>query len=789
MATVSGPPSDCDRDREPRKSENRVWSCILSALAANSLVPGSGLQCITFQFVAFFRSRSRSRTRSKSAQTLDRDAPRKAESKESNHSRQSSLQHTPTYVEGDLSTPPTAYRKNSLRSQSRPISSTTTATHSTLGPLPSDTQRSKGYTRYSHQGGHFGSQRSNQSDIPESCESHSHPSSRPETPASARRKRGLQALFGIGLSRTSTANSSTEASTPSKRDVSNSSNSSRRRSFILRQQSPKDSEEKDKTSPKSHIVPSNPLPLSASRRLSSGSTPHANGHGMIPHDSAVDLREHGTMRSPEKSRKHHSVSNHTHLTDESEERHRMKVSSRLHSRSDHQPTSPAKEGRQHKSPQHHLVPPIPPSSPGPRRDQVPPPSIPRIIQTPPTPQRPGNAPQPDERSKGKDAVRYVRDDHDQSSPSTRNTWMKDLFGDKLKAANNGHETAAPYSSSSTVASPPKNMGGSSRRVKHGSFDFERPVSSTCATFDKSDVTVNRGGQLAASGLERTGSSSSSHVGTSRTRHNRSTPPRGASTLSPGGARHTGAENSVTSTSTTSVNTRSTGKGTGTTASPGTTKGKSSSWGRAAGRRTQRTSHGAFAFEPAVSMPNSPTQPLTQLRAPTPVSSPSSLKSEYGAIPTPDEMSSPRYPDYSSPHRRQGRNEESSPSDANGRGRPQNKRHGRSLDLGLGFSWAPTKVKHEAIMPGLSLAKQRKSSTPGEDVSKVFERVLSEGGFASFKKCELYFLQVDVLLNAQIRCPQFRCPCHTTRRSFRSYSTHRQAARQRWRGRQGTATLA
>ncbi|EIW82076.1 hypothetical protein CONPUDRAFT_89523 [Coniophora puteana RWD-64-598 SS2] len=697
MATVSNHTSDRDGDREPRKSENR--------------------------FVAFFRSRSRSRTRPKSAQASERESPRTADSKENTHLRHSSLQqHTPTCVEGDLSNPPTSYHKNSIRSQSRPISSTTTATHSTLGPLPSDTQRGKGYARYSHQGGQFGSQRSNQSDIPESCESHSHPSSRPETPASARKKRGLQALFGIGLSRTSTANSSTEVSTPSKRDVSSSSNSSRRRSFILRQQSQKDSEDKDKLSPKSHIVPSSPLPLSASRRLSSGSTPHGNGHGTIPHDSAVDLRENGTIRHPDKNRKHHSISNYAQLKDESDERHRMKADSQLQSRSDHQPTSAAKEGRQRRSPPHHLVPPIPPS------DQVVSPSIPKIIQTPPTPRRPGNSSHLDERRKGKDIVKYVGDDPDQLSSPGRNTWIKDLFGDRLKAGNN----AAAYSSSSTVVGPPKNMGGCSRRAQHGSFDFERPVSGTSATFNKGDATAARGRHVAADGLERTSSSSSSHAGTSRTRHNRSTPPRGAPTLSPGHARYTGGENSAPSMSTTSVNTKSTGKGVNATGSSNTTKGKSSSWGRAAGRRAQRTSHGAFAFEPAVSMPNSPTQPHTQLRVPTPASSPSSLKSDFGVIPTPDEMSPPYYHANPSPHRREGHNEDPSPYAANARGRSQNKRHGRSLDLGLGLSWAPTKVRQEAIMPGLSMAKQRNGSAPGEDVSKVFKRVLSESGFASFK---------------------------------------------------------
>ncbi|KAI6130343.1 hypothetical protein EDD16DRAFT_1700848 [Pisolithus croceorrhizus] len=47
--------------------------------------------------------------------------------------------------------------------------------------------------------------------------------------------------------------------------------------------------------------------------------------------------------------------------------------------------------------------------------------------------------------------------------------------------------------------------------------------------------------------------------------------------------------------------------------------------------------------------------------------------------------------------------------------------GRSMDLGLGLAWAPSRVREEAIIPGLF------------DVTKAFESILSATDFEAFKK--------------------------------------------------------
>jgi hypothetical protein len=68
--------------------------------------------------------------------------------------------------------------------------------------------------------------------------------------------------------------------------------------------------------------------------------------------------------------------------------------------------------------------------------------------------------------------------------------------------------------------------------------------------------------------------------------------------------------------------------------------------------------------------------------------------------------------------------------------------GRSLDLGLGLSWAPTKVREDALMAsfgqGVSSGKRLRPREGGGkfalDVTEVFRSVLSEEGFAAFKKC-------------------------------------------------------
>ncbi|KAJ6628893.1 hypothetical protein B0H10DRAFT_2209325 [Mycena sp. CBHHK59/15] len=62
--------------------------------------------------------------------------------------------------------------------------------------------------------------------------------------------------------------------------------------------------------------------------------------------------------------------------------------------------------------------------------------------------------------------------------------------------------------------------------------------------------------------------------------------------------------------------------------------------------------------------------------------------------------------------------------------------GRSLDLGLGLAWAPTKVREDAVMPessfGRSLSASRRQQQ-GREVADVFRNALDEDGYQSFKK--------------------------------------------------------
>ena len=73
-----------------------------------------------------------------------------------------------------------------------------------------------------------------------------------------------------------------------------------------------------------------------------------------------------------------------------------------------------------------------------------------------------------------------------------------------------------------------------------------------------------------------------------------------------------------------------------------------------------------------------------------------------------------------------------------------KRHpvkGRSLDLGLGLNWAPTRVKEEAVMDFREMGVRSKWREEAEikessrkKVSEAFEQALGESGYARFREC-------------------------------------------------------
>lgn len=93
------------------------------------------------------------------------------------------------------------------------------------------------------------------------------------------------------------------------------------------------------------------------------------------------------------------------------------------------------------------------------------------------------------------------------------------------------------------------------------------------------------------------------------------------------------------------------------------------------------------------------------------------------------------------------------------------RKGRSLDLGIGLSWAGTKVPESVLLPGGMFANSKglngrlsdsTSSRPGvqasreravdefgvedrskvgKDVANIFKKALDPEGYSAFKKCE------------------------------------------------------
>ena len=229
--------------------------------------------------------------------------------------------------------PPSSYvsspTRSIVRSQSRPISCTTTATHSTIAPLPSDALRRRVNGRHdyaprpesaddSHESHQYHDQRSDD----HAHNSQQHPP-RSETPSSTKRKLGLHNFFGIALTkrsssphRASSMASEHKASTSTLTSESPRNIASRRRSFRLgsRPNTPRnvDSSSDWKSSTSSIPIPSNPLPLSASpRRRSFGlSSPHhtpksSTGHLPLPvaHGSQSHGRRHsvGSHQSPHDS--------------------------------------------------------------------------------------------------------------------------------------------------------------------------------------------------------------------------------------------------------------------------------------------------------------------------------------------------------------------------------------------------------------------------------------------------------------------------------------------------------
>ncbi|KAF8450608.1 hypothetical protein L210DRAFT_3756162 [Boletus edulis BED1] len=737
---------------------------------------------MAYPFKAFFRSRSRSRSRS---QTSDSNIVPP--------SLPSPQRDTPSSPEN----PPSSYLKSTLRSQNRPISSTTTATHSTITPLPSDALRNRANLArhaYAYQFHSTDTHTSRQAhdQYTDTCDYDSDDNRVPrsETPSSTRPKLVWHSLFGISLTRKSSSTISTPSQSITGRKGSTSTSASdpkiispRKRSFRFtsRPSTPKSIDSSSSKSPYPIPVPSSPLPLSASpRRRSFGlgssqrSTPksstghlplphvqspqpgrshgrrHSVGSERPPHDSAVALPEEPPHRSVHKSGPDAGARNkgkerenlfadpdrplppsfdfpsqslppdhsRNHL---SPDLTRLPVSSRL-------PTVYSASSEENDQSSHRL-------------------QIPRIIHTPPTPQRPAEVASPSRPSnalpkvdsgkiqvaKGKPVAMAHREQvlvsssqshaDVQHTPTSKGRFTarfhvpktKDGIGQKSSKRSPAGSSDGPTHklSGPSIIGPPRNM--TSHRGKLGSFDFERPVSA----LNRSSSTMERQKTLAPAdnssyskgrlhALERTLSEDSAQAESSATPQ-----------LKPD---HTG-DTSVVSFSSLSLQTKSTGKDLGNNTPPG----QSSSWGRASGKRVLRASHGTFAFEPPSSLPNSPNLHIFNL--------PSEPHQNGLSEPTSGlAQSQPSTPKHS---RGQSYNtsDHAEPGYHPGERKPKGK--GRSLDLGLGLSWAPSRLREEVLMPGSILAREKakleKNRTNGSNVTKMFESLLSESRFQTFKK--------------------------------------------------------
>ena len=732
-----------------------------SAVCHTSFVPALNMA----QFKAFLRSRSRSRSRSRPSDPMP-----------------------PTQ-----DNPPSGYLKSSVRSQTRPISSTTTATHSTITPLPSDSFRNRPNAgRYAY------ALHPRSTDTPQDHDTCDYDSDdnippRSETPSSTRRKLAWHSLFGIALTRRSSSSISTPPqSTPSpERKASTSTaasdpktTSSRKRSFRLNSRPTTPKSVDDPLSPYSIPVPSSPLPLSASpRRRSFGlgssqrTTPKSStGHLPLPHvlpgrsrarrlsvgserpphDSAVALPEQTSHRSVQKptpdggARSKGKEREHL-LADSERPPHDLPPSFDFPSHSRNPPSS-------HFS-RHPVFSNLPTldSASSEENDQS---ShrlhaIPRIIHTPPTPQRPGgdldSPARPSTALPRVDAAKidiakpkpvamahreqvlvsssHSHPDAQHTASSKRRFTPRFLTGTKSNDTTRRPPADGPIHK--TLAGHARNM--TSHRSKLGSFDFERPVSA----LNRSSSTVDRQ-KMHLPSLERTISQDSARAAMSRLTAHQPEP----SQLKPD---LTG-DTSVISFSSVSLQTKSTGKDI-------TPPGHSSSWGRASGRRILRTSHGTFAFEHSSSMPSSPNPNAFHLPSePNPEHMPGLAQSQ---------PSTPLHAIFDA-RVKHSRGQSVNTSDhVDAPGERKSKGKGRSLDLGLGLSWAPSRLREEVLMPGLFFAREKakleQNRANGLDVTKMFESLLSESRFQTFKKCK----------HASLFLP----PCLTWHSDVRRFDAH------------------
>lgn len=713
--------------------------------------------------------------------------------------------------------PPSSYLKSSVRSQNRPISSTTTATHSTITPLPSDSLRNRvyaarhAYAFHSHTTDTHTSIRDHDQ-YTDTCNYDSDDNNFPrsETPSSTKRKLLWHSFFPISLTRKSSSSISTpHHSTPSpERKVSTSIsdpkiNSSRKRSFRFssRPTTPKSVDSSSSKLPNALPTPSSPLPLSASpRRRSFGlgnsqrSTPksstshlplphvqspqpgrthgrrHSVGSERPPHDSAVALPEESSHRAghkaaPDGGGRNKGKERENPVPDLERPLHDPSPS--FHFPSQSLPVDPSRNHLSHlpRHPAFSHLPTVDSASSSEnehasRRLHM----IPKIIHTPPTPQRPGgeidssshpnntppriNSGKIEIPAKGKTVAIAHREQvlvsSSRSHPDAQHTTSskgrftprfltgKDMPKSKDRDAQK--PSKRPSADAPTYKTPSSARNMTNHRGKLGSFDFERPVSAlnrSSSTVDRQKMHVPPDSSPQSNArlhsLERTASEDSAQGARWRlVAYPGQVDSPMVSQLKPD---HTG-DTSVISFSSVSLQTKSTGQDVGSI----TPAGQSSSWGRASGRRILRTSHGTFAFEHPSSVPNSPDPRAFNLpNEPNQSDLPGHPQSQ---------PSTPLMHGMFNARGKHSRGQSCNTTDQGSHSNPgerKTKGKGRSLDLGLGLAWAPSRLREEILMPGSILAREKatleKANANGLDVTKMFQSLLPDSRFQTFKKCK------------------------------------------------------
>ncbi|KAJ3883915.1 hypothetical protein F5051DRAFT_2071 [Lentinula edodes] len=422
--------------------------------------------------------------------------------------------------------------------------------------------------------------------------------------------------------------------------------------------------------------------------------------------------------------------------------------------------------------------------------------VPRITHTPATPSRSGTAPprlsqthrkdsldsgyrfrplvmdmvdeerdsrEVDVKGKGKETDDLIRS---RTSSKGKESDHSSASGHKSSSANHHHRQ---HSTRHQKVKPKTSSITNIRSVKHGSFDFERP-----------------GWGLGASTVTRSLSGTSGNSGVTGFSRGRYSNRSGESVESASRSNNQELEKKKT----TDLKSKSSSKReeyksqkrnapaiddpappyspTPASTDPGPGRGLSSSLGRSAGKRTGiarliglggYTAHGAFSFEPPVPSPISPTfsHASQESNADSGRREEKEREKEQRRVKE-EEKEKERVKD----NHRYSEQDTLGVSSFSGASRNPG-RKGRSLDLGIGLSWAPTRVREDVLLPGGIFANGRglngrisestssrnglradraravdefgveERSKVGRDVAEMFKKALDPEGYRAFKK--------------------------------------------------------